>query len=320
MRTKSTAKRRSKAIAKRRPVTALARRPKTLPKVLPLKGKLDDLEQRALTESIQLGQLGLVEVKLTPAEELVLSEPAPVADYMVKPNGAVYLSHPVYTRWLNRAFGRMGWALVPASRPMKSDGSVVCPYVLYIHGQPAAFAMGEQEYFENNRDQSYGDALESTVASALRRCCKRLGIGLELWDKHITEAWLDRYTVRVQVENKHGEKVWQVRKRDAPPFWREVGRSRGQNAPSASQAARHESPRAGKPHESSHPQVGSPEPITGPQAMRLDVIVRNSGRTDEEVDLWLQRRFGFANRKAVTRGAYDVVWKSIEASGSLPEA
>jgi hypothetical protein len=94
----------------------------------------------------------------------------------------------------------------PAAKPLKSGNSVVQPYVLYIHGKPVAFAMGEQEYFEGNKEQTYGDALEATVASALRRCMKRLGIGLELWDR----AWVDNFMaeqgVHVQIENKDGSK------------------------------------------------------------------------------------------------------------------
>lgn len=143
-----------------------------------------------LGDDVMLGAIGLVEIKFTEKEEAVLSRAVPLNEVLVKPGGQVYLSHPTYTRWFNEAFGRGGWALVPSAKPMKSVNQVVVPYVLYIHGKPAAFAWGEQEYFETNKQQTYGDALEATVASAMRRCAKRLGVGLELWDKAWGEEFL----------------------------------------------------------------------------------------------------------------------------------
>ena len=57
--------------------------------------------------------------------------------------------------------------------------------MLFVHGKPVAFATGEQDYFETNERQTYGDALEATMSSALRRFCKHLGMGLELLDKDL---------------------------------------------------------------------------------------------------------------------------------------
>src|SRR3990167_5946168 len=78
----------------------------------------------------------------------------------------------------------------PPIPPERGQGqqTITCPYVLHIHGKPVAFAMGEQEYYDSNEQQTYGDALESTVASALRRCAKRLGVGLELWGQDFLRA------------------------------------------------------------------------------------------------------------------------------------
>ena len=136
-----------------------------------------------LGELATVGALGLVELKLTDAEERVLSRPVNAADILIRDGGIAYLPHIVYTRWFNDAFGRLGWAIVPTGKPQKGGNTVLVPYTLYVHGKPVAFAYGEQDYHENNSRQSYGDVIESTVASALRRCAKRLGVGLEMWDK-----------------------------------------------------------------------------------------------------------------------------------------
>ena len=136
-----------------------------------------------LGELATVGALGLVELKLTEQEERVLSRPVNAAKILVREGNIAYLPHIVYTRWFNDAFGRLGWAIVPTGKPQKGGNTVLVPYTLYVHGKPVAFAYGEQDYHENNSRQSYGDVIESTVASALRRCAKRLGVGLEMWEK-----------------------------------------------------------------------------------------------------------------------------------------
>lgn len=277
----------------------------------------DEASRNLLTSDIALGELGLVEIKLTVEEERILARPVNPADILIKPTGAPYLSHPVYTRWLNEAFGRTGWALVPASKPIVQDKTVVQPFVLYIHGQPAAFAMGEQEYFESNRDQTYGDALESTVASGLRRCCKRLGIGLELWDRAYTEEWKHEHAVAVSVQGKD-KKQWR-RRRDRP-FWNEV---RGGRQDQGSEIRdRDERPAGGTeaPARQARPpahHAASGEPITQGQRQRLYVIVQNSGRSEQEVSEYLQRRYGVASSKDLKRSDYEAVCAAIESPAPL---
>ena len=320
--------------ARKRPAKSPAVRSTELARRIPPAGvdpgrwrsKVDEAvaDYRRVGDDLMLGELGLAEIKFTKAEEKVLSEPVPLLEVRIKPTGQPYIPHPGYTRWFNRAFGRGGWNLVPVSKPMRSGSSVVCPYVLFIHGKPAAFAMGEQEYFENNRDQTYGDALESTVASALRRCSKRLGVGLELWDR----PWLDNYVrtecVRVRVKNRDNTESWAWRRRDDHRLPREQsGRDDG-DAEYIRPAQREEAPRPGRqqqqtPRSQPAPRADANEPITGPQAKRLDTITINSGRGDQEVDEWLLRRFAYKNRAAVQRKDYDYIVRCIEAEGALPE-
>lgn len=295
--------------------TALIRQARQLVDQAPKPAKVEVLPPavRDVGDDLSLGQLGLVEIKLTEAEEQILSEPIDPKDVLIKPTKSPvpYVSHPTYTRWLNRAFGRTGWALVPISKPMKSGNSVVCPYVLHIHGQPVAYAMGEQEYFESNRDQTYGDALESTVASALRRCMKRLGVGLEMWDRRWLNAFIAEHCVRVKVQTKDGPKAaW--RRKDDPKLPGEMGR-----APSdGGDGDDRKGPQDDLPPAGHHAQ--SRDVITEPMLKRLWAIGANSGRSHDEIGDWLQKRFGFSSSKEITRDKYEFICAAIEAKGALP--
>lgn len=274
--------------------------------------------------SLQLGTWGLSTLALSKKEEAILAEPVNRADILIKPSGQPYVPHTVYTRWLNRAFGRTGWALVPNGKPIIGEGgkSVLCPYVLHIKGTPIAGAWGEQEYFAGNRDQTYGDAVEATYAYALRRCMKHLGVGLELWDRAFLDAFVDAECVQVTVRKKNGEtsQVW--RRAKDPKFWNEVsGReARGmESAPSQRvEAPRYDRERSPAPSYGSNRDSG--EKITQGQRRRLWVIIRNSGRSEDlEVRPWLKRRFGIESTKEITRRDYNFVCEAIESRAPLPE-
>lgn len=316
--------------------TALARRPATktiarskvvqptkLAKIAPA---VLALAERVLTDDITIGQLGLVEVKYTEAEEAVMAESVPESEIRIKPTkeGTVYLSHPSYTRWFNRAFGRSGWALVPCSKPLLSENTVVQPYILHIHGQPVVYAQGECEYHSNNAQQTYGDALESTVASALRRCAKRLGISLELWDREWTEAWLRKFgiLVKVKVVNKRDntEKVvYQWRRKVDPPFWNEIGggnANREQHLPADEQAPPRRRPQAtAERPAANHPKADSP--ITTEMVTRFWTIARRAGRSDEDVKLFLKRDYNLDTSRAILRKDYENICMSAEHPGPL---
>lgn len=267
----------------------------------------------ALSEAIALGSLGLVEIKLTREEEMVLVEAVDVGDVLVKPTGQPYLSHPAYTKWFNRAFGRLGWALVPRAKPALSENGVLVPYVLYIHGQPAAFAIGEQDYHANNREQTYGDAIEATVASALRRCAKRMGVGLELWDKRFINKFTREHCICVLRTSKN-ERAW--RRVDDDPFYDEAGKAK--EGEYVKPAQRQESSQASRfpPRSSSAHRDG--RIITEKQLKRLWAILRNSGRPDAEVKEWLASRFKISSTKLITQDIYEQICSAIEARGELP--
>lgn len=264
-------------------------------------------DDRALRDQIAIGDLGLVEIALTPAEEAELAKPVNTEEIRIKPTGQAYLSHPSYTKWFNRAFGRTAWQLVPVSKPMMQGRSVVQPYVLHLHGKPIAFAMGEQEYFENNREQTYGDALESTVASALRRCAKRLGVGLEMWDKGFLDDWQAATCVRVEVEQKGKETKYLWRRKIDKPFWGEVDGS-------ARKANRQTPPREETPAAS---HAAANEPITEQQLKKLWMTIRRMGRGEEEVKYWLLHKYKLDSTKAIKRKDFENIVHAIEHPGAL---
>ncbi len=281
-----------KKVIRKKTSTALVVRKRTTKPALP------QALSAVLTDAPMLGALGLVEIKLTKEEEAVLAKPVDPRKVWMKP--AVrggrpiipYLPHTEYTRWFNEAFGRLGWRQVPCAKPSLTDGLVTCPYLLYIHQKPAAFALGEQEY-KNNGNQSYGDAYEATQASALRRLAKHLGMGLELWDRD----WLDSN--------------------------RRQFRSSEETLPADDRPRREE-----RPFVEAFPE--DPTPMTtaavlfepaGPyatekQVKRFWAILKNSGRSEATVKTWLEAQFGIQHSNKIPQRFYDSICKAIEAPGT----
>lgn len=331
MKTKKKPARRAPA----KPSTALALRPRPRPRPAPqtLELKILDPERRldapapsvglVLGEDVTLGNIGLVELKLTEQEEKVCDEAVLVSEVRIKPTGAVYVPHIIYTRWMNRAFGRVGWVMVPAQRAVSDGKSVVCAYTLFIHGLPVKTAYGEQEYFASNNDQTYGDALEATRASGLRRLCKQLGMGLELWDHEWGERFKAEHCVQVW---RDSAKKPQWRLKREPPFFDEKGPvvpegRRRQPAEGDNVQQREHHDRAG--YDGSGEQLISNIPRKGPngkvgQVQRLKTILKNSGRDVLDVKAWMALAYGYASSTEIKRKDYDAICSAIESKAPLP--
>lgn len=271
-----------------------------------------------LTEDPMTLNFGVVAMSFTEKEELVMSEDVNVADIRIKPSGQPYVSHPTYTKWLNRAFGRGRWHMRPLAKPAKAGNSVVVPYSLMVRGVPVATAYGEQEYFDSNREQTYGDALEATVASALRRCCKRLGIGLEMWDRQYLNRFIDKYAICVNAPNWKGEmkKQWRLRADDPFPGESGVARQSDRGTPEAQRQQTRRRPQATAEHSAAtHPKAT--EPVTNDQVIRLWTIARRAGRNDDEVKIFLKRHYNLESSKAIQRKDYENITKALEHPGPL---
>lgn len=273
--------------------------------------------------------VGLYELKLTKEEEAVLSRPVNPADVLIKPSKhpIAYLSHPTYTKWFNEAFGRLGWAIAPIGTAQFNGRTVVLEHILFIHGVPVAKATGEQDYLEKNREQSYGDAIEACTASALRRCAKRLGVGLELWDKTWLNAWMAENAVRVTVNDRGETKTGWRRKQDPPLPGEITAGRRGGGKPETQQPPPefHGSddaldadfrPEDDGPRDAVHGAEN--EPITPQQAERLYKTAAKVHRATTEIKMWLKVVYGYDSSKQIKRKEYNTILRTIEAPGKLP--
>lgn len=162
-----------------------------------------------------------------------LTASVPLDGIEIKPTGQIYLCHIQYRRMLNDAFGMGNWALRPLGGFQKTvktkrkgeqneeDTIIVCrEYALYIRGKYASSAIGEQEYIESNDMMSASDACEGTESNAIMRCCKKLGMGLEMWDKKFVAKFVKDYCVQVW---RKGKSKPQYRLKDGEPWFDETG-------------------------------------------------------------------------------------------------
>lgn len=271
-----------------------------------------------LTDDPMTLNFGVVAMTFSEKEEQVLDEPVSVSEIQIKPSGQPYLSHPSYTKRFNRAFGRGQWHMRPLSKPAKAGNTVMVPYALMVRGVPVATAYGEQDYYESNREQTYGDALESTVASALRRCAKRLGVTLEMWSREFLNDFIDKYAVVVRVTTKDGGFKKQWRLKSDPPFWNETGKARLNDGDSdeaqRQQTKRPTQARAERPA-ATNPKDGMP--ISSDQAVRFWTIARRAGRSDEEIKTFLKKHYNLDSSKLILRKDYDSVVRAVEHPGPM---
>lgn len=301
-RTKARPKPRPKARSTPRPKktssTALARRAdvRTI-EVADPDGLLAPVAQQ-LGELAHTAGIGLRPLRLTKAENKIVSRAVDRDRVLVHPKGFIYLPHPVYTRWLDEAFGRGGWSVVPSGRPQKVENLIIVPHILYIRGVPVAFAYGGAEYIEKNKQQTYDDVLESTTAYALRRLCKRFGMALELWEKSYVRAFLAERAIQVEVKDKGRQ--WRLKNDE--PLIDEITRSRRTTAP--------REPEAGN-------DGNGNEKIAAEQVRRMVGIWRRVGRADADVQLWLKNRFGVTATRDIKRKDYTNICQLLEARGEL---
>jgi len=136
-----------------------------------------------------------------------------VSKIQIRPDdGMLFLPQVEYRRALLEIFGPGNWALVPMSDPKgvaerERSITIAQKFQLRIYGKFVAEAWGEGDYNKANPKQSKATAAEAARSNALVRCCKDLGIGLDLWDHTFAEKFKREYCRR-------GDKGWE-RKPDA---------------------------------------------------------------------------------------------------------
>ncbi len=166
------------------------------------------LEQQSRTEAV--GELlnkayaNASTLQLTPNESKALREP--FHDSAIR-GGAkgdariLYISHIHLSDRLNDVLGIGQWAIIKRTQRLEqtktADGKplhrIYYEGVLLIRGTFVAEAIGVGQYHPNNPKEDYGTGLESSMSDCLTRCCKRLGIGSQTWDKSFCDEWLKKY-------------------------------------------------------------------------------------------------------------------------------
>lgn len=322
--------------ASKKTSTVIARRKRQAP--VPSGALVRVNDPQGLLQPLQdqpvLGAFALVEVKLTKAEEKVLARPVDKTNVLIRPDGKPYLPHKAYRDWFHEAFGRLGWQLRPTNNPVlapaKNENAVqvVRGYMLFVHGKPVAYADGEHEFYKNNPEQSYGDAVEATQASALRRCAKHIGVGLELWDKNWLDAFKREHCIcyRVRVRDRRGNTTvrdhWAL-KTDTPPR-NMVGAGDVDDSNVVHGEIVDEEPRRRAPAAAGSDGGGALK-ITVQQSKRLFAIAKSADRDWREVLRWLKARFGAeevdtqeGKRVMLKRADYAFVCEAVGAPGPLP--
>lgn len=170
---------------------------------------------------------GISGLEVSGEQSAILLEPVTISEIEIKPTGEIYMCHIQHRRRLNAAFGIGRWALKPVGGFVKTSKTnygktqqTVCrEYALHISGKFAASAIGEATYIEENQQMTWSDACEATKSNALMRCCKDIGIGLEMWDRKFVEQF--KRDNCVQVWRKGSQKP-QWRLKTSEPFYDET--------------------------------------------------------------------------------------------------
>lgn len=219
---------------------------------------------------------------LSPEAEKVLNEPLPDGEVDIRPDdGMIYASHEYYRRQLNRAFGQMGWTLVPGSPLTQRPGTNEWyqRWVLFVAGVYAAEAFESYDYQPNNARMDLSDVAEAIKSGALKRCCKDLGLATECWNKRFQQRWRKEHAIQVVAKVwRRGQEVnakcWRRKDADALP---------GEMSPSAPTTARQsqgsETPNPASPpagNAQSQPKAAAPPPKPSPTRTAGDASARGS--------------------------------------------
>lgn len=139
-------------------------------------------------------------LKLTASESKKLREDFPDTDVEIRPHdGIIYISHMSLRERLWNVFGPCSVAEICRERFFRPETSeVAVDLVLLVRGVMVAEGIGTAKYFANNAKTSFGDAVESAWSDALRRCCKKIGVGTQVWRPAYIRGWMLEHAVEFQ--------------------------------------------------------------------------------------------------------------------------
>jgi len=185
---------------------------------------------------------GLGSNPLHPDIQKILLAPIDESKIKIRPDGLIYMPGVFWRRRLIEAFGVGGWgifqwsvttAAIPDEDGNAASGRTLLYYdgSLIAHGSAIARSCGEQEFYQSNKGMSHASAIEAAKTNCLERCCKDLGMFMELWDPDFANAWRSAHAIEVWCETDKGKskKLWRLK--SDPPInqfpWKEKGQGGG---------------------------------------------------------------------------------------------
>lgn len=139
---------------------------------------------------------GASSLKLNKQEQKELREDFPDESVEIRPHdGIIYISHMALRERLWDVFGSTNVAEICRERFIRSDtNEVAVDLVLMVRGVFVAEGVGTAKYYPNNPKASFGDTVESAWSDALRHCCKKIGVGTQVWRPQYVRDWLEKYS------------------------------------------------------------------------------------------------------------------------------
>ncbi len=139
-------------------------------------------------------------LKLKDGESKKLREDFPDTAIEIRPHdGIIYISHMTLRERLWEVFGCGHVAEICRERFMRADANeIAVDLVLMIRGAFVAEGVGSAKYFPNNPKMTFGDVVESAWSEAIRRCCKKFGVGTQVWRPDFVRRWIAGNAVQFQ--------------------------------------------------------------------------------------------------------------------------
>jgi hypothetical protein len=239
-----------------------------------------------------------------------------------QPNDLLYVPWVHYQAVLFAAFGPGGYRLVPRSVPRQQGNVMTWMGALFVRPpgtskfQFIKEATGECGL---HGGMTAGNAAEGAQSDCLVKCCKGLGIFMELFDPSWRRAWQDKYLTTHKAAKQKA--AWPAaRPAPATPASASAGSSTAApTGPAGSSAAPVEAPAPTPPPEAAAtPDTG--EAATDEQKAALRAEVRRHKWTSKYARLWLDQRFGvptpdgLTQRQAAAAMVLILGWKGPVAS------
>jgi hypothetical protein len=192
-------------------------------------------------------------LKINKQEQKDLRADFPDEAVEIRPHdGIIYISHMALRERLWDVFGSTNVAEICRERFIRADtNEVAVDLVLMIRGVFIAEGVGTAKYYPNNPKASFGDTVEAAWSDAIRRCCKKFGVGTQVWRPQYVRDWLSKYAGK----RESGGKTFYFRRQPEPePV---TGKGKKQGREYTIKEVREEM--KGRTEESDHRTTAAPE-------------------------------------------------------------